>query len=266
MNREDVYRCWVPKNERWSAWVKPVLFANIADGVEPGPMLQAPQWLRNAVVEPLSQMAEGAGSAQSHPYRGDPRTRDTALIIDLPGELGARIGVGFVEYGFRPIPLYNAVPFAGAIIDLLPIMDVLVDGAKRVATVPAGAPPAFLLDADRMNGKRPIKPGIFDNRSMCWESDFPSANTLEQAGIRRVVLIQSTGGRPAFDLEGVLFAWQRRGIELWRKSADDASAAAPFVLSRRSWPVRLAYIVRRELLRERRDHTYGLIVAGPVSG
>jgi hypothetical protein len=168
MKREDVHRCWAPANERWSPWVKPVLFA-------------------------------------------------------------------------------------------------LVDAAERVAAAPPGATPAFLLDANRMGPGQAVTPGRFDNRSVCSPSDFPS-ETLWRAGIRRMLLIQQGGGRPAADLEFILLIWQARGIALWQKNADESAPAAPFVLRRRFWISRWLHIVRRAFLRRRSDNSYGELVPTPATG
>lgn len=266
MNREDVHRCWAPENEPWTPWVKPVLFANLDETVEPSPLPPSPDWLRRAVIDPLVAAAPSAESSHGHPYRSSPQLRDSALVLDLPGATSALVGVGFVDFGFRPIPLYNAVPAAVAAVQLEDIMTVLVDAAARVATASPGGPPAFLLDANRMLGQGPIIPGMFDNRSVCRQSDFPSPEALWQAGIRRAVLVQSTDDRPAADLEEILFAWQRGGIALWRKSTGNATPAAPFQLARRWWPARLTHALRRSVLRRRTDGGYGMIVPRPSVG
>jgi hypothetical protein len=241
MKREDVHRCWAPANEPWSAWVKPVLFANLDEETEPGPLPPLPEWLHSAAVEPM---------------------RDAAVVIDLPGETGTLAGVALASHGFRPVPLYNAVPSPAAIVNQTQIMRVLVDGAERVAAVPLGATPAFLLDANRMGLGQAVLPGRFDNRSICRASDFPAAEILLRAGIRRVLVIQQGSGRPAPDLEIILLAWQSQGIALWRKSADEP--AAPFVLRPRFWISRLLHAVRSAFLRRQADSSYGELV--PAAG
>jgi hypothetical protein len=116
---------------------------------------------------------------------------------------------------------------------------------ERVATAAIGARPAFLLDAHRASFGHALGPGTFDNRSVCFESDFPSAKLLLQAGIRRVLLIQQDENRPDIDIESVLFAWQHGGLQLWRKATRTPMVAAPFVLQRRSWLARAAHHIRR---------------------
>ena len=73
-----------------------------------------------------------------------------------------------------------------------------------------------------------LAPGIgyFDNRSVCFPGDFPPANTLHIAGIRRAVRILSGGERPAVDLAETLCAWQEAGIALLVARADTAAPTA----------------------------------------
>ena len=261
MSREEVHRCWAPAGDSWSAWVKPVLFANLDDAVE----VSAPppsDWLRRCVIDPLWAPSEGA----PHPYRRDPSLRDTALVIDLPGEAGTWLGVACAGDGFRPIPLYNAVPAFVSVVELRRIMGVLVAARERVAAVAPGAPPAFLLDGNRMGGAKisliPPSVGMFDNRSVCSESDFPSAERLWQAGIRRAVLIQERRARPAIDLEPVLFGWQQRGIALSVKRSDDDAALTRLTLRRLGWLSRFGQWLRRQELKRRPDGAYGRTQSG----
>jgi hypothetical protein len=263
VKREEVHRSWAPEEGPWSAWVKPVLFAHLDEEVAPQPLAPPPSWLRRGVIAPLIDAGPRGDDPHAHPYRGEARLRDTALVIDLPGDVGAAVGIALVDFGFRPIPLYNAIPAPDALINLQSVMRLLVDAAARVATVAPAAPPAFLLDANRARFGDSVRPGVFDNRSICHDSDFPSPQTLSKGGICRALVIQETSDRPGFDLESVLFSWQRHGIALWRKQTNVETPAAPFVLRRRSWLSRLIHDVRSEFLPQRADRTYGRLVRAP---
>lgn len=192
--------------------------------------------------------------------------RDIALVIDLPGDAGVWAGVGLVPFGFRPIPLYNAVQWEASVVNLRPVVCALVDAAEAVASAKFNAPPAFLLDAHRMSGSHLLRPGAFDNRSFCHLSDFPSVDALRAHGIRRAVLVQEEPGRAAPDLEPILLAWQRSGIALWRKFTDNAEPAAPFVLRPRGLGFRFVHAVRRALLRRAASGAYGTFVPLPSGG
>ncbi|HWA73887.1 MAG TPA: hypothetical protein VG937_16205 [Polyangiaceae bacterium] len=252
MSREAVHRCWAPADGLWSPWVKPALFASIEEDLEPRPMAEAEAWLQRELVEPLDRSG------------GD--LSDVVLVIDLPGDAGVWVGAGLVKFGFRPIPLYNAVQWEASVVNLRPVVCALVDAAEQVARAKLSAPPAFLLDAHRMSGAHLLRPGAFDNRSFCNLSDFPSLDTLRARGVRRAVLVQEEPGRAAPDLEPILLRWQRGGIDLWRKFSDDSEPAAPFVLRPRALPLRFAHAVRRALLRRAASGAYGTFVPMPSAG
>jgi hypothetical protein len=212
-------------------------------------------WLLPQVIEAL---ASDSGS--------EAQPSDVAIVVDLPGERGLLLGMALVEWGFRPIPLYNALPGPGALVNVEPIIRLLVRHARQVARAPSDGMPVFLLDAHRMSGARPSARNFFDNRSVCHATDFPSAATLRDAGIRRILLIQEEPGRPAPDLEPVLLVWQRQGLALWFKYTDDDAPAAPRRLSSRLFVVRWVYAVARLLLPRRPDGVYGWHVIGPSAG
>jgi hypothetical protein len=98
---------------------------------------------------------------------------------------------------------------------------------------PEDAPPAFLLDAGR-RGWRPADIRSFDNRSLSFPTDFPSANTLLSYGIRRVLLIQESGDQPQHDLAHTLRRWQEAGIELALRRLYNPEQATPLIVERPS--------------------------------
>jgi hypothetical protein len=236
----EIHRAWAPTGGTWSPWVKPVLFAAIDEDAESAPIPAAPEWLHSAF--------EAMTKAQKEPYRESHALRDVAVVIDLPSDEGAKLGVALTEHGFRPIPLYNALPSRVAIVDVRPLMVALAEHAEHVAKVPLTAPPAFLLDANRMGRGRDVRPGRFDNRSTCRASDFPSSDALREAGIRRVLLMTDEVQE---DLEPIALAWQAAGLALWRTSGGGAAA----LTLRESW-------FGRRLWNERGRSAFGRGAAG----
>ena len=127
-----------------------------------------------------------------------------SIVVELPGVESAMVGVVLAERGYRPVPLFNALPlpsgqpvldpFSGrhvAAVDVLPIIGALRKGAERLAglQIPLDAPPAFLLD-DNRQGNGQMLPDEFDNRSVCFTTDFPSVTFLLAHGIQRALLVQ----------------------------------------------------------------------------
>jgi len=219
---------WAPDESPWSPWVKPVLFAHMGSAIS------------QLVI------AETAGDVSWAPSPGE----RAALVLDLPGAEGTLTGLALAARGYRPVPLYNAVPVpygqrmldlatgsAVTAVNVFPIVSALRRGAEELAhlKLSADAPPAFLLDANRRGDGRKMKVGEFDNRSVSFTTDFPSANFLASQKIGRVILVQKDRQAPQTDLAHSLRRWQDAGLILERKRLDMPGAPARFEVARPSW-------------------------------
>jgi hypothetical protein len=245
MNKEQIYSVWAPGGSVWSKWVKPVLFAYMTDSTRGLGDSQPDEW---------GMSVPAASSA-------------TGIVIDLDGPRGVSFGMRVARKGYRPVPLYNACPREklspspdeparlGLGIDLgdlrpqryPPVVDVgsivsALAGATdelRDLKVPGFAPPAFLLDWRRGGIGKKVSLGMFDNRSVIFPSDFPSAAFLKERGIRTMVVVSETLA-PDFDLTAVLRGWVEGGLDikiqvpgpLW--SPEPISLPAPSLL-RSAW-------------------------------
>ena len=215
MTAEQIFELWAPQGARWSQWAKPVLFAHLGLPRE-SPVSSAGRVELAAPVAPPSPPLAGI----------EPADGTTAVVVDLPGAAGVAAGLVLAESGYRPVPLYNAVPSpspggpipGGSVaVDMAQVLEALRAGAERVgvARLPDDAPPAFLLDARRRTAdSRVLQPGAFDNRSVSLPTDFPSANLLLASGIRRVIVVQLDEGQPQADLSHTLRRWQDAGMEV----------------------------------------------------
>ena len=228
MTKEEIYAIWAPETSLWSRWVKPVLFAH----------------LDSALAEiPLTETACDVSWAP-------PAGLKTVLVVDLPSANGVLAGLALAEKGYRPVPLYNAVPLPCgqpilgpstgrpvAAVNVWPILSSLRAGAERLAQLelPADAPPAFLLDANRAGEGRTMDPGEFDNRSTSFTTDFPSANFFASHGFNRMLLVQNDRLEPRPDLAHSLRRWQDAGFILERKRADSPAPPDHFEVPRPSW-------------------------------
>lgn len=221
LTREQLFELWAPTSSPWSVWAKPVLFSFLrappADEPSPERDIAPPD------IAPWAPAADGA----------------TAIVVDLPGAHCVRLGEALVLAGFRPVPLFNAVPSATGLVDVQPIAHALHGVSERVAvplsSLPAAAPPAFLLDANRREG-RPPRPGDFDNRSISLPTDFPSASLLQSRGVARVLLVVAAGKQPsapagpANDLAHTLLRWQIAGLPIHSCSLTSSFEASPLSL------------------------------------
>src|SRR5262249_26438882 len=207
-----VFRAWAPPDGLWSQWVKPVLFASM-DFLFPPPK-----------PEPIEvDLTWISGGDQSVVY-----------VFDLPGGMGVLASPALMKKGLRPVPLYNALaspigyvhspddergPIV-ARVDVVPIVAALWHMAseiKNLSPQPA-APPAFLLDWSRFKGTATSSMGDFDNRSISFPTDFPSANLLLSRNFHRVILVQQGGTQPQEDVAHTLRRWQAAAIRIERKT------------------------------------------------
>ncbi len=216
---EELFAIWAPARSPWSAWAKPIQFAQ----------------LRPTRHEPESPEPEPTALASAPEFH-----RSRALVVELPGQQAAEAAVALARSGWQPVPLWNATQGAREVVDTLPLKQSLGPVARRLATIAptAEAPPAFLLDAKRYRALQP-DPGSYDNRSICLPQDFPSATRLRAGGIEEAVVVTAGDGPIAEDLAHVLLAWQQGGVRLllWPQ---DGSAPHPLTVTppsrfRRFW-------------------------------
>lgn len=259
MNKEEIFSIWAPDESPWSRWTKPVLFAHLD-----APISQAAENLSRDVI-----------------WIPAPEER-VAIVVDLPGAEGVQVGIDLAARGYRPVPLYNAVPlpFAAqvlnpvatgfvAAVDVLPIVSALAESSSQLAqiTLPPDAPPAFLLDSNRQGDGRPMNPGDFDNRSICFTTDFPSANFLHAHGIGRVLLVQRSRILPMSDLAHILRRWQDGGLAMEKTRVDFPDGRQPLEVTRPSW---YGTMFQRALaamgLRRARIGGFGAFVAASAGG
>jgi hypothetical protein len=230
MNNEEAFSIWAPDESPWSRWAKPVLFAHL-DSAQLSPQMPMPELPVDMSWSPAAE-------------------ENVALVMDLPGAEAVQVGLELAARGYRPVPLYNAVPLPFtarifdplrvgrvAAVDLIPILAALEKGAAQLAQInlPPEAPPAFLLDSNRQGDGRTMLPNQFDNRAVCFTTDFPSANFLQANGIQRALLIQRSRIYPLADLAHVLRRWQDGGIALERARVDFTEPRQPFEVSKPSW-------------------------------
>ncbi|PWU21178.1 MAG: hypothetical protein C5B50_02370 [Verrucomicrobia bacterium] len=260
MTEDEIFSIWAPDESLWSCWVKPVLFAHMDS-----PLSHLP------TVEPEVDVHWAPVPEQKH-----------ALVLDLPGSEGVWVALALAARGYRPVPLYNAVPVpfsapiylpaigkAIAAVDVMPTLSSLRTGAGRLAhlSLASDAPPIFLLDANRQGDGRKMQPHEFDNRSVCFTTDFPSANYLLAQGIRRVLLVQRGATYPREDLSHILRRWQDAGLVIDAMRMESPGQPEHIEVARPSW---YRAMFQRALaaigLRRARGGGFGAWVPDPSAG
>jgi hypothetical protein len=209
MNKEYLFSIYAPPGGPWSDWAKPVLFAHLSSST-----------ILTAGVDPAHYNVSWAPAADG----------STAIVLDLPGDTSVWVALQLAHIGYRPVPLYNALPSLGvhAVCDIMPIVAAILGAAPILdqLNLPFDSPPAFMLDANRRVGSGlSLHPGMFDNRSVSLPTDFPSANLLMSRSIKRAILVQADTLRPQEDLAHTLLRWQRAGITI--EAINPLNPAAP---------------------------------------
>lgn len=236
MTGRELFEVWAPRESIWSPWVSPALFAQIEcpqTTQEADPLGAEPAWYE-AVASP-----------------------DAAVIVDLPGADSIRLALTLAERGYCPVPIINASPgptraedfrhappfvtYSGfpqsaVALDMSSLVKEICHGTPRLQgiTLATDAPPAFILDALRLKGTKPLADDMFDNRWMVFPQDFPSARFLAEKGVRRVTVLQTEKAGPAEDLSHVLLRWQQAGIEILAKAVEDPGPPSAITVSRPS--------------------------------
>jgi len=225
MTRDEIFEAWAPTGGIWSNWVKPAPFAQLPRTLPPDaePTAFDLSWL---------------------PPAGD----RVAIVVDLPGAASVHFGLASARLAYRPVPLFNALlppetvatgaPSTEiAVVHVEPILAALTRGAEQLrgSPPPLDAPPAFVIDADRQATHTAPLPEAFDNRSVVFVTDFPSAAALARHGITRAVLVRERFGPIGSDLSYALQAWQQAGVRLDLKALSEPGPPTPLSLPRARW-------------------------------
>jgi hypothetical protein len=236
MTPEEIYGIWAAPDSVWSAWVIPVPFAQLFCGDA-------------TTLEELPHYYLDWLSTES--------SRDLAIVVDLPGADAIHYGLALIAHGWRPVPVLDGSPgpfglpafttdsssLTGGVrksvstVDMSGLLLALCQGVSRLRLAPLerDAPPAFLLDANRMMGVPSESGEVFDNRWMVFPQDFPSARFLQEHGIRKVILVHDRFvPQPQEDLAHVLLRWQEEGIAIESKSARFGERPVPIQVNRPS--------------------------------
>ena len=192
---KELYKVWAPAGKKWVDWVRPVPFLEI------------------------DRYTKGYSVSTSHippvPFLKD-ASKDTAIIVDLPGAGSVLEGMALAKLGFRPIPIYNGTleqTGARATVDNQSAGEALKWAAPLLAELEFAqdAPPAFLTDRNRLQRFK-MMVSLFDNSWDVYSQDLPSGEYLKESGIRKVIVI---GNSLAKDLKKIMYTYQKKGLEIY---------------------------------------------------
>lgn len=198
MTNKEIYRVWAPLGAKWVDWVRPVPFVEM-DRYKKG------YSFTNTNIPPAHFI--------------ETVEEDTAIIVDLPGAESVLKGLALAKLGFRPIPIYNGTieqDGARATVDNQSAGVALRWGTSFLAQmdIPKDAPPVFLTDRNRLQRFKMLE-SLFDNSWDVYPQDLPSAEYLQQNGIRKIIVV---GDSIAKDLKKILYPYQKKGLVIyWTK-------------------------------------------------
>ena len=183
----NLYKIWAPEFAEWTAWAKPVLF------------------------DRMSFSSRVSLDLYETPLQPEQRTM---VIVDLPGKQSVLEALACAGKGYRPVPLYNGTMGSGnMLVNVREVSESLLSGAEllNAQRLSYTAPPAFMLDSNRMSGYR--EPGLYDNRWCVFPQDMPSASYIVNKGINKIIV--RTERYVLTDLEVILYDYQKNGIALY---------------------------------------------------
>lgn len=195
MTVKEIYKIWAPYGKKWVDWVRPVPFVQM-----------------NFY---LNHYSHSDFTVPTVSYI-DENTKETAVLVDLPGVESVKEGLALAKKGFRPIPIFNGTAEqqgAKATSDNQSAGDALAIGAVVLAgiEIKEDAYPAFLTDRNRLQRFK-MNVSVFDNSWDVYYQDLPSAEYLSDNGIKKVIVV---GRNVAGDLKKILYSYQKKGIEIY---------------------------------------------------
>ncbi len=194
MTDREIYKIWAPYEGKWSGYARPVDFIKMKE----------------------YSAEETSFLFYTKPHYMDSVQKDTAIVVDLPCEYGIEEGIGLASIGYRPVPTYNgtfenenSVPTTNN----KALQKPLYWGATilKDMKIPNDAPPAFLVDTNRLN-RHKMNISIFDNSYDMYAQDFPTATNLLNNGINKVIVRSSKVNK---DMRMILNEYQKSGIQIF---------------------------------------------------
>jgi hypothetical protein len=223
--RDEVFRHWqVPPGSPWAPYAKYTLITALDEDESDS--------LAFPLVDPLPEVQGSAAAARQVASRGVPP--GVMWVVDLRGPASVAFGATLSTAGVDPVtlvPTFNNWPGAGEVVPAEETLAALATISPRPPTDAGAARPVFLLDAWRLAYRHtPIADGAYDNRYALAPSDFPDAEALGAAGIRRVIYVverRAAAVAEEDDLTATFLGYERAGIAVALVDLDELAHVHP---------------------------------------
>lgn len=194
MIAREIFKIWAPSEAKWTEWVRPVPFIALDKHTKTNEFYD---WS----IPTINYISEN--------------TKDTAIIIDIPGYESIKEGIALTKLGFRPIPIYNGTNEQEGAISTVNnhiIEPALIWGAEELQKIKIenDAPPTFLLDSNRMH-RHKMNLSVFDNSWDIYHQDLPSAHYFKNNKIKKIIV---RGEKIQNDLKKILYQFQKENIQI----------------------------------------------------
>ena len=156
--------------------------------------------------------AYARGRALAEMFEAAGRPTDTALVIDLPGPEAVALAAGLADL-FAPVFMFDNWPHPRGVVPSHRTLDAALYYLPRFERVaakrPWSAPPAFVLDANRLAHYRDAA-SDFDNRYVV---SLPSRASLAELGVTHLMYVTERDPvQESDDLNGALAAYDVEGL------------------------------------------------------
>ncbi len=208
LKAEALHAAWVPPAASpWRPYYKPTLVAAVS-------------LVRSAAAPARTSGAEAAGKmAEEFARAAD--LRGAAVFVDLPGPESLAWAAALARKGFQPVATFNNWPHQRGLLPLDQTLGALLyhaeEAALAKASLPPQAPPAFILEGNRLIPKNVNpSPATFDNRFFHAVTDFPFADALKARSIAKIYYVCNRGnaaGAEEDDLNEYFVSLSKAGIK-----------------------------------------------------
>jgi hypothetical protein len=181
LKAEALHGAWAPPaSSPWRPYYKPTLVAAVS--------------VVESAAAPLRPKGIDESAKLAEEFARTADLQNAAVFVDLQGPASVTWAMALARKGFQPVVTFNNWPHQKGLLRLEHTLGALLyhaeEAARAKGTLPAEAPPAFILEDQRLSQKGVDPPSsTFDNRFFHSAADFPSVEVLKARQITRILYI-----------------------------------------------------------------------------